>query len=89
MVKSLSSENVDQHSGTVLFIEVPPKIWSPKVISRYQMLTYTNIDDGVLEFESYGKYMFWPKNNWNAGERTDIIVFDESSDMEVLIKMCV
>ena len=50
------------------------------------MTTYTDIDDGVFEFELYGKYVFRPKNNWNTGERTDIIVFDESSDMEELNK---
>ena len=86
MVKPLSLENIDQHSGTILFIEVPPKIWSSKVISCYQMTTYTDIDYVVFKFESYGKYVFHPKNNWNAVERSDIIVFIEPSDMEELNK---
>ena len=61
VVKSISSENTDQHSGTVLFIEVPPKTWSPKVISYFQIPSYTDIDDGVFEFEFHGKWMFRPK----------------------------
>ena len=69
-----------------MLIEVPPKIWQPRVISRYRMPIYTDIDNGVFEFESYDKYMFRPTYNWDAGERTDIIMFNESSNTVELTK---
>ena len=69
-----------------MVIEVPPKIWQPRVISRYQMPIYTDVDNGVFEFESYGKCVFRPTYDWDAGKRTDIIVFNESSDTTELTK---
>ena len=50
------------------------------------MPIYTDIDDGVFEFESYGKCMFRPTYKWDAGEIKDIIVFNESSDTVELTK---
>lgn len=50
------------------------------------MPAYTDIDDGFFEFELCSKYVFRYKYDWNAGERNDIIVFDESSNMRELNK---
>ena len=50
------------------------------------MPIYTDVDNGVFEFESYGKCVFRPTYDWDAGKRTDIIVFNESSDTTELTK---
>lgn len=50
------------------------------------MPVYNDIYNGFLKFESYGKCVFRPTYNWDAGVRTDIILFNESSDAVELNK---
>ena len=67
-------------------IEVPPKIWKPKVISKFRMPENNDIDEGVFDFRSYGKCVFRPDTCWDAGTRYDIITFDESKHSAELKK---
>ena len=58
-------------------IEVPAKIWRPKVISRYTVPDYEgeNIDD-ILDYKQYGRCVYRNKLEWSDdSNRTDIILF--------------
>ena len=61
-------------------IEVPAKIWRPKVISRYTCpSTPDDIVDDILDYRQFGKCMYKPIHEWtNDTARTDVIVFNES-----------
>ena len=50
------------------------------------MPTYDDVDDGVFELKSYGKYVFSLKVTWNAGQRNGIIIFYERTDTVELTK---
>ena len=60
-------------------IEVPAKIWRPKMISRYTCpSTPDDIVDDILDYRQFGKCMYKPKHEWtNDTARTDVIVFNE------------
>ena len=62
----------------MLVIEVPAKIWRPKMISKYTTPDY--YDDGmddILDYGQYGRCLYKPEFTWDAGsKRVDIIVFD-------------
>ena len=49
---------------SLVVIEVPPKVWRPKVQNKYIPLDYTNDEDeGVIYFKQYGKAEYRPKKN--------------------------
>ena len=61
-----------------MVIDVPRNIWRPKVKSKYKPPLYSkDVDEGVFIFESLGAAVFRPEP-WEAGMRTDFILFDES-----------
>ena len=70
--------------GRICIIEVPPKIWRPKVESRYRMPEYaSDINDGAWDFSNYGKSVYRPKLDWQDKQRNDIIDFEESYQAEL------
>ena len=72
-------------AANLCIIEVPPKVWRPKVINKYIPVDYADdIDDGIFDFECYGKTFFRPKGEWSEGTRTDIIAFDPTEHSKEL-----
>ena len=63
-----------------MVIEVPPKVWQPKIVNKYKMPEYEDVDNGVFEFQSYGNCVFRNSFVWDAGSRADIIDFDDDRD---------
>ena len=59
-------------------VEVPAKIWRPKVVSRYTTPEYHGDDvDGILDYGQFGKCVY--KGNLSRTDdsgREDIIFFD-------------
>ena len=41
-----------------MVIEVPPKVWQPKVVNKYRMPEYEDVDNGVFEFQSCENRVF-------------------------------
>ena len=42
--------------GAVLLINIPSKVWRPKVVSKYVPVEYSSdIEDGIFDFKQYGK----------------------------------
>jgi len=65
--------------GRICIIEVPPKIWWPKVESRYRMPEYaSDINHGAWGFSNYGKSVYRPKLDWQDKQGDDVIDFQES-----------
>ena len=65
------------HIRTVIVIDVPWKIWRPKVRSTYKPSLFNkDIDEGVFIFESLGNAIFRPKP-WKPGIRNDVILYDK------------
>ena len=62
-------------------IEVPPKVWTPKIINQFKMPVYEDVDDGVFQFPSYGNCLYRKKFCWQDGDRADIIKFDSERDL--------
>ncbi len=74
------------NASRVCLIDIPPKIWRPKVKSKFQLPEYANdISEGVFDFEHHGKCVFRPKLTWTPGKRDDIITFDAAKDMPQLL----
>ena len=72
-----------------MIINVPTKIWRPKVINRYTPPDYnTDIDEGIFEYASFGNCVYNPCPNtpWEDHSRTDIIEFDPTWDTDELHK---
>ena len=59
-------------------IEVPPKIWRPKMISQYTTPEdYGDEVDGILDYSQYGKCVYRNKMTWNNDiKRNDIILYN-------------
>ena len=59
-------------------IEVPAKVWRPKVVSRYTVPDYEGEDiDDILDYKQYGRCLYRNKLFWNNNYiRTDVITFD-------------
>ena len=72
----------DIHSGSILVIELPNKIWQPEVSSTYKMPVYDDVDEGVFEFQSYGKCVSRPTNSWNSASHNNIVQFDNTEDIQ-------
>ena len=46
-------------------IEVSPKNWSPKKANKYRFPYYSDkINDGIFDYNIYGKLLFKPKLYW-------------------------
>ena len=59
-----------------MVIDVPRKIWRPKVKSRYKPPLYNkDVDEGIFLFDSLDAAVFRPEP-WKPGVRTDFILFD-------------
>ena len=69
-------------------IEVPAKIWRPKVVSRYTVPDYGGEDiNDILDYKQYGRCVYRSKLQWTDDySRTDIILFSESVDSAELKK---
>ena len=69
-------------------IEVPPKIWRPKVVNRYTtpLLDDEDVDD-ILDYSQYGKCVYKPDLSWSEGAtRNDLISYDYSVHADELKK---
>ena len=69
-------------------IEVPAKIWRPKVISRYTVPDYEGEDiDDILDYKQYGRCVYKSKLKWSDNsDRKDIILFNEKNHSAELSK---
>ena len=48
--------------GSMMVIQVPPKVWRPKIQNRYITPDYANdIDKGVFDFKQYRKELDRPQ----------------------------
>ena len=62
----------------VLLINIPPKVWRPKMVNIYTPTDQSNgIREGVFEFKQYGNTMFRPKIKWVDHNREDVIQYNE------------
>ena len=59
-------------------IEVPAKVWRPKVISRYRTPDFLEDDIGdILDYSQYGNCFYRHNLSWiDKSSRQDIIIFD-------------
>ena len=74
-------------NGAALIIEVPPKVWRPRVTSKYKPPEYADdINDKFFDCKQYGKAVLRPKTPWATKGHKDIILFDESSNNDELQK---
>lgn len=65
---------------SVFVIDVPKKIWRPRIRSSYKPPLFNNdVDEGIFLFESLGRTAFRPLP-WKPGERSDIIHFNAAKD---------
>ena len=62
-------------------IEVPPKIWRPKVMSKYTTPDLQDDDvDDILNYSQYGKCVYKNDLNWSDDScRKDIICYDDAT----------
>ena len=68
-------------------IETPPKVWRPKVKSKYIPTdNLDDIDDGIFDYTAYGRTFFRPKHTSKhvVPPRNDVILFNEDTDREEL-----
>lgn len=69
--------NPTQSHASILIIDVPPKIWRPKVKSSYEPLDYaTDIDDDYFIYKQFGKTLKSDINT-NIPQRTDLQIWDD------------
>ena len=67
--------------GSILLINIPPKVWRPKQENRYIPVdNLDNIEDGLFDYRQYGKAVFRPATHWKDRERNDIIEYSEEKD---------
>lgn len=59
-------------------IEVPHKIWRPKVVNRYTTPLLDDDDVGdILDYSQYDKCVYTPDLDWSKGAaRNDLITYD-------------
>ena len=66
-------------------IKLPPKIWRPKVVSKYTIPDLcTNINEGAFDFGQFGKCFYRPPSRWKNFVCSDIIPFNDAIDMAEL-----
>ena len=75
---SKCANSADNRAST-LMIEVPARIWRPKVISRYTVPDYECEDiDDILHYKQYGWCVYRNKLEWSdTSSRTDVNKFNE------------
>ena len=62
------------NKSSVCLISLPPKIWQPKVTSKYKTPDYANdIDDGIFDYAAFGNCVFCPDLSWEYAKRNDLI----------------
>ena len=60
-------------------IIIPPKVWRPKVISRYIPVNdLSDIDEGISDYKQYEKAVFRPISQWKDIERHDMVSYNEN-----------
>ena len=69
-------------------IEVPAKIWRPKVVSRYCIPEYYGKDiDSILYYGQYGNCLYHTNLSWDEGTTCDDrILFDDELNSTELNK---
>ena len=67
-------------------IEVPPKIWKPKIINQFKMPVYNDIDEGIFQFQSFGNCVYRTKKFWQGRIRDDLIQFNNAKDEKELVR---
>ena len=69
-------------------IEVPPKIWRPKMVSKYTTPDYADNDlDDILDYGKFGRCVYRSDIKWDSGvRRMDRILFDEKEHAKELDK---
>ena len=73
---------------SALAIELPTKVWRPKVLNKYIPVDYSDdIDEGVFDYKHYGKTVFRPKMKWAERSRSDLILFNKMMDTAELEKV--
>ena len=51
--------------GSIMVIEVPQKLWIPKVVNKYIPPDYADdIDEGIFDLAQYGISVYKPRTNW-------------------------
>ena len=71
--------------GNILLINIPPKVWRPKVINRYIHTDYSSdIDEAVFDCKCYGKVVFRPIIQWKDTDRQDLISYQEDKNRKEL-----
>ena len=75
--------------GTLCLIEVPPKIWRPKMASKYTIPDYADNDlDDILDYGKFGKCVYRTELKWDSGaERSNMISFNLSEHEDELKKI--
>ena len=75
-------------TSSVLVINVPPKIWRPRMRSSYRPPADSNnlqdIDDSIFYFEKLGKCVIKHKQKFRESDRNDIILYNDSKHEEEL-----
>ena len=68
-------------------IELPSKLWRPKLLNKYLPINYSDdIDKGVFDYSCYGKAFFRPNLQWADRPRLDLIIFNVDNDTAELEK---
>ena len=69
-------------------IEVPAKIWQPKVVSRHTVPDYEGEDiDNILNYKQYGRCVYRNRLAWSDNsKRTDVIILNEKDHLAELEK---
>ena len=83
----LLTQQVRPRQSNILAIELPSRVWRPKVLNKYVPIDYSNdIDEGIFDYSHYGKADFSPNVQWADIPRLDLITFDAKHDMSKLDK---
>ena len=81
------ADSESEARGSIFVIEVPPKIWSPKVQNKYTPPDYAiDINHGVFDFDFYGKTVFCPKQIWKKIQQNYLIPFTKDLHQKELQK---
>ena len=65
----------------VCLISLPPKIWQPKVTSKYKTTDYADdIDDGIFDYADFGNCVFRSYLSLEYSQQNDLIGFINDRD---------
>ena len=67
-------------------IEVPPKVWTPKIVNQFWVPQYDDVDEGVFDHTPYGNCVLRPAPKWTPPDCNDVLYFDPSKDETELIR---